>query len=129
MTEAEVISAMREHLESLFPKVCSKCQRRFATLQDYLQTTTHLGPAIPYDAELGDWQPIPPRGTLTYATCPCGNTLALSSSGIPLSQLWRLLNWARQETQRRQMTPQALLNYLRDEICKQVLAAPAQPGP
>jgi len=129
MTEAEVVHVMREHLEGLFPKSCSKCQRQFATLREYLQTTTHLGPAIPYDAEVGDWQPISPRGTLTYANCPCGNTLALSSSGIPLSQLWRLLDWARQETQKRGMSPQELLNYLRDEICKQVLASPSQESP
>ncbi len=36
MTEAEVIRQMREHLESLFPKVCPNCKRRFATLREYL---------------------------------------------------------------------------------------------
>ena len=124
MTEAEVVLAMREHLESLFPKSCSNCGRQFANLREFIQVTTHLGPAMPYDAEEGDWQPISPRGTLTYANCPCGNTLGLSSAGMPLSQLWRLLGWARTETQKRGMSPQALLNYLRDEICKQVLAGP-----
>jgi hypothetical protein len=63
-------------------------------------------------------------GTATYANCRCGNTLALTSDGMPLLQLWSLLNWARRETQRRGMTPQELLNYLRDEITKQVLATP-----
>jgi hypothetical protein len=73
----------------------------FATLRKYLQTTTHLGPAMPYDAEMGDWSPLQPLGTMTYTNCPCGTTLALSSKGMPLSQLWALLNWARLETKRR----------------------------
>ena len=58
------------------------------------------------------------------ANCPCGTTMALSSEGMPLAQLWPLLAWARVETKRRGLSPQELLNYLRAEICKQVLAAP-----
>ena len=122
MTEAEVIQAMREHLEGLFPKVCPNCRRSFATLREYLLITTPLGPPIPYDAELGDWRPMRQMGTMTYANCPCGDTLSLSSHGMPLSQLWSLLNWARHETKRRGLGPQELLEYLRGEITKQVLA-------
>jgi hypothetical protein len=121
MTEAEVVRVMREHLEHLFPKVCHTCHRRFATLREYLLVTEHQGSAQPYDAELGDWNPLHPIGTVTYANCPCGNTLVLSSDGIPLLRLWSLLNWARVETRRRRVTPQELLNYLRDEICRQVV--------
>ena len=126
MTEAEVVRIMREHLEGLFPKVCPSCRRSFATLREYLLTTIHVGPAMSYDAELGDWNPLRPMGTMTYANCSCGTTLALTSQGMPLSQLWRLLNWARHETKRRGQSPQDLLSYLRDEICKRVLAAPGQ---
>ena len=122
MTEADVIRVMRDHLEGLFPRTCPNCQRNFATLREYLQVTTHQGPPIPYDAMEGEWQPVKPVGTVTLANCPCGNTLALSSQGMPLLQLWRLLHWARIETERRGLSPQALLSYLRDEICKQVLA-------
>jgi hypothetical protein len=125
MTEAEVVRIMREHLEGLFPKVCPKCNRRFATLREYLLLTKHLGPAMPYDAEVGDWKPLRPLGTMTFADCPCGNTLSLTSEGMPLLRLWSLLAWAKSETHRRGLTPEQLLNYLRDEICKQVLAAPS----
>jgi hypothetical protein len=124
MNQAEVITIMREHLEGLFPKTCGHCQRRFASLKEYLLNTEHAGSAMPYDADAGDWNPLRPMGTITFANCRCGSTLALSSEGMPLAQLWPLLNWARIETQRRGMTPQELLNYLRDEICDQVLAAP-----
>ena len=124
MTEAEVVRIMREHLEGLFPKVCNNCKRRYATLREYLLTTEPVGPAMPYDAEMGDWNPLYPLGTATYANCRCGNTLALTSDGMPLSRLWSLLSWARSETERRGLTPQELLNHLRDEITKQVLATP-----
>jgi hypothetical protein len=128
MTEDQVIQQMRAHLEGQFPKVCKRCHRRFATLREYLLNTQHLGPAMPYDAEAGDWNPLKPLGTMTLALCPCGTTLALTSDGMPLLQLWSLLNWARSETQKRHITPRALLNYLRDAITKQVLAEP-EPGP
>ena len=123
LTEADVIKVMRDHLEGLFPKVCPKCQRRYATLREYLQNTEHLGSAVPYDAELGDWNPTRPRGTVTYATCKCGNTLALSSAGLPLSHLWSLLSWARGEAKRRGLNPRDLLNHLREEICREVLVS------
>ena len=126
MTEADVIRAMREHLEGLFPKTCPNCQRTYATLREYLQLTTFQGLPVPYDAMAGDWQPTKPVGTITLANCPCGSTLALSSQGMPLLHLWRLLHWAKTETKRRGISPQELLTHLRTEICKQVLAGPEQ---
>ena len=69
MTEAEVIRIMRGHLEGLFPKVCVNCHRRYVTLAEYLLQTDHVGPAIPYDVELGDWNPLRPIGTVTFANC------------------------------------------------------------
>jgi len=127
MTEDHVIQQMRAHLERQFPKVCTTCHRRFATLREYLLNIQHLGPAMPYDAEAGDWNSLKPLGPMTLALCPCGTTLTLTSDGMPLVQLWSLLNWARSETQKRHMTPRDLLTYLRGEICKQVLAEP-DPG-
>jgi len=72
--------------------------------------------------------PPNPLGTFTFANCPCGNTLSLSSHGMPLTQLWALLAWARLETQRRGISPHALLNYLRERICDQVLNPPDPPN-
>ena len=120
---------MRAHLEGLFPKVCNNCKRRFATLRDYLLTTKHAGRPIQFDAEMGDWRPLQPIGTITFANCPCGSTLALTSAGMPLVRLWSLLKWAKGETRKRRMTPVELLTYLRDEICKQVLNPPSQEDP
>lgn len=128
MTEAEVIHEMRQYLEGLFPRRCANCHREFANLREFLLVTTPQGDPIPYDAMAGDWQPLKPVGTVTLANCPCGSTLALSSNQMPLPRLWRLLNWARTETRRRNLTPQALLCDLREQITKQVLAEPGPPG-
>jgi|SRR5271166_6370092 len=128
MIEAEVVRHMREHLESQFPKVCPSCQRHFANLREYIQVTHRVEPSISYDAEVGDWNPREPIGTATYSTCSCGSTLALSSQGMPLLRLWALYNWARVEKQRRGMSMEQLLSYLRDEIRSQVMADGAQ-GP
>jgi len=124
MNETDVIRIMREHLEKQFPKVCGNCHYQCETLREYLLKTKKVGQPISYDAESGDWNPLRPIGTFTLANCPCGSTLALSSKGMPLTQLWALYNWARLEKAKRGMTPQELLNYLRDEISQQVLATP-----
>ena len=124
MNEADVLGIIRAHLEALFPKLCPNCEHRFATLRDYVQSTTHLGQAIPYDAERGDWKPAKPLGTTAFSVCPCGTTMALSSDGMPLETLWSLMSWARAETQRRGTTPRQLVNSLRDKLCKQVTDEP-----
>ena len=122
MTEPEVIRAIREHLEKQFPKVCSACKRSFPDFREFLLITTPVGSTLSYDAEFNDWKPLQPLGTATYANCPCGNTLCLSSEGMSIHRLWTLMNWARIETKRRGQTLEQLLNYLREEIRKQVLS-------
>jgi hypothetical protein len=127
MTEVDVISQTRRYLEGQFPRNCPNCNRRFGTLREYLQVTTHEGAPISYDVLAGDWQPLKPVGTVSFANCPCGSTLAISSNHMPLPQLWRLMSWARTETRRRGLDPGQLLIQMRDEICRQVLAEP-EPG-
>jgi hypothetical protein len=124
MTDAEAIRIMREHVEGLFPKECPNCRRRFATLHEYVLATKPLGATISYDAEVGDWNPNEPVGTTAMANCPCGTTLTLTSEGISLMKMWRLLNWARVETKRRGLSQAELLSYVREEIRKQVLSEP-----
>jgi hypothetical protein len=124
ITEVEVVSAIRQHLEGLFPKVCSNCRRVFGTFRDYLLITKPIGPTMSFDVQFGDWRPVEPLGTATYANCPCGNTLVLTSEGMPLRKLWPLMNWARIETESRGQTVEELLTYLREEIRKQVVGAP-----
>jgi len=121
MTEIEVIRIIRAHLESQFPKTCSKCMKRFETFRDFLLATTPVGSAISYDAEMGDWYPTDPVGSGALVNCACGTTLALTSAGMSLFRLWSLLNWARIESKKRHQTLTQLLNHLREKIDQQVL--------
>ena len=122
MTEAEVVKILREHFEGLFPKVCPNCNRCFATLREYILITKPLGPSMSYDAELDKWNTLQPIGSVALANCPCGSTLAVGTEGMPLPQRLLLLNWVRIETERRGLSAQELLDYLRDEIRRQVMA-------
>jgi hypothetical protein len=121
MKELEVIAIVRKHVEQKFPMTCSTCGHRFASLKEYLEYTTHLGNPISYDAESGNWRPWEPVGTLSFANCRCGTTLSLSSHGMGLFTLWRLLRWAREESSCRGISVGELLEDLRKKIDHEVL--------
>jgi hypothetical protein len=127
MDDAEALEVVRRHFESLFPKTCSTCGRRYATLRDYILNTKRRGAAKSYDADLGHWETVSPIGSLAYADCSCGSTLALSTEGLPLPQRQALLRWVKTETQQRGLTPSALLEALRDNLRVQVLNEPPPP--
>jgi hypothetical protein len=124
MTDDEIIQIVLEHCEGLFPKVCSNCDRFFETLREYILNTKRLGTIICHDAEIGDWEPKRPIGAAAYSNCPCGNTLALTSKGMPISQLHLVLRWVKKETGRRGLSPSELMDYVRDEIRKRVMIDP-----
>jgi len=118
---------MREHYEGLFPKTCAKCGRHYPVLRDYILNTRPAGPAISYDVELRDWQPASPLGTIAAGNCPCGTTLALSTTDLPVPKMHAMLQWVKTETERRGVTPEKLIEWVRDEIRQQVLAE-SEPG-
>ncbi len=125
MEEAEVVDVIRGHLEGLFPKTCPNCGETFATFRDYLLGTKYQGAPISYDVELGFWNPMEPLGAVSMANCSCGNTLALTSAGMPLLQLWRLLHWAKTEMEHQGLSQQELLSHVRTEVRRRVLAQPS----
>jgi hypothetical protein len=120
MTEDDVVRIVRLYLEGLFPKVCSRCGRRFASLREYLEATAHLSTPVLYDDITGEI-PLNPMGPLSFANCACGTTLAVGSRGIPPWQLVELLTWAKNETSRRSIGIRELLRRIRDRIDEQVL--------
>jgi hypothetical protein len=126
MTDDEVIQMMREHFEGLFPKVCANCGRRFETLREYILDTEHLVGTISYDAEEGDWETTQPIGGVALANCSCGNTLALTTEGMPLSKIHLVLKWIKVESERRGLSPMELIDYVRDEVRKRVLVDAVQ---
>ena len=122
MTDDEMIRLNYEHYAGLFPKICPNCGRCFATLREYILDTKRIGATIAYDAELADWKTMQPIGAAAFSNCPCGTTLALTSEGIPLSTIHLMLEWIRVETERRGVSREELLGYVRNEVRKRALA-------
>jgi hypothetical protein len=124
VTEAKAIDLMIDHLEGLFPKDYPSCRRRFASLREFFAEAHPVGQPISYDLEEGNTNPKQPVGAVALSNCPCGTTLALSSDGMPLLRLWAVLTWAHFEARRRRISHRDLLQYLRWETRKKVLARP-----
>jgi hypothetical protein len=121
MTETEFEGTMRAHFESLFPKTCGNCGRVFPMLKDYILSCKPAGQPICYDADLEDWCPTDPIGTVVQANCPCGNTLALGTRSMPLATTRLALDWIKLETERRGLSSQKLLSQVRANIREQIL--------
>ena len=121
MTEADVIRVIHEHVEGLFPKTCQGCGRVFPNYRDYLQNTEHVGIPLSYDIQLNNWQPGNSSGNVALANCHCGSTLAISSKGMPLSQIWQVLYWVKVESHRRKVKTDVIICYIRDEVEKKAL--------
>jgi hypothetical protein len=120
--EKEAVRITRYYIEKQFPKTCASCGKKYATLKDYLSNTRHVGQPISYDAEMNDWEPDMPAGTFSLANCSCNNTLAITSANFPLPIIWKLMRWARNETKRRGVSINTLLEHVRQKIDEQVLA-------
>ena len=129
MTETDIVRALSTFYQGLFPKVCANCGRRYATLKEYILSTNPLWPSIDYDLELGNQARLNPSGGLAMANCVCGSTLALSSKDMPAAKTALVFAWIREEAARRAWPPQKLLDHLRDQVRKFVLADPSPGGP
>ena len=81
-----------------------------------------MGNTIAYDADAGDWKAPEPMGIFALANCTCGNTLSLSSNGMPLETFHAVLEWLRVESDLRRVTPVALMEHVRNQIRKLALA-------
>jgi len=121
MTDEEMVRVNYEHYASLFPKSCTGCGRRFASLRDYILATKPVGATISYDAELGDWQTTKPLGAASLANCTCGSTLALTTEGIPLPVIQDMLEWIRVRSGQRGVSTEELLGWVRAEVRKMAL--------
>ncbi len=125
LSDEEVVRIVTAFIDEKFPKTCPSCDRVYDSLADYLQSTIHVGNPVSYDAELADWEPSKPLGTFSLANCQCGTTLSIGTQGMKLRTMWRLLLWARVETQRQGICSQELLASLRRKIDEYVFCREA----
>lgn len=118
---------MREHLERKFPLRCSGCARTFTSLRDYLVATTHVGAPVASDLEAGaEVEGSSEAGNASsLALCSCGTTIALDSSGMPLTTRLALARFARSEAKRRGISFRQFLRELRADIDRSVLDDPS----
>lgn len=122
MTREEVVSIIYEYISTHdFPKTCPNCGRVFNTLKEYVEKTEQVGQPISYDAEFNEWQPKKPMGTVAMSNCVCGSSISLSSNGMPLPTLFRLMMWAKLESIRQKITVSDLLQSIREEIDERAL--------
>jgi hypothetical protein len=119
VNEDDVVRIVRSYIEGLFPKVCSGCGKRFGSLREYLQSTSHVGTPIVYEAISGETLAAP-LGPIAHANCACGNTLTIGSEGMPPGQMIVLMEWAKSECNKRSMSIRDLLLHLRDRIDAEV---------
>jgi hypothetical protein len=124
MTDDEVAAFAIRFYSSLFPRECQHCGQRFSTLRQWIETTTPLRGAMSFDAEEGEWAPPEPLGTVVFANCPCGDTLALTTDRAALEMRHRLLDWIRVETARRGISASELIDSIREKVGSAVLRTP-----
>ncbi|HEX7652337.1 MAG TPA: hypothetical protein VF607_02450 [Verrucomicrobiae bacterium] len=112
----EVIEVIYQHILTLFPKPCPNCGRVYTSYQDYLATVEVVGKPISYDIEVNDFKPVDPSGNFSFANCPCGNTLTLTSQGMAIEKIWLVLAWVKAETKKRQCDPRDVLDNIRTQV-------------
>jgi hypothetical protein len=121
MTEADIMRVIREHVDRQFPKKCRACQKVFLDYRDYLLNTQHQGNPVSWDIEMDNWKPADSSGNFALANCRCGNTLVISSSGMPLMQIWKILHWVKMESLRRGVKIEEIICYIRDTVEQKAL--------
>jgi len=121
LSDRQVITIVRRHIESKFPKTCVACGRRYDSLADYLVRTRHLGDPVSADEPFDQVHQTNASAAISYASCPCGATLAITSSGFDFLTMSRLMHWAAALMARRKMSMREVLRDLRSRIDEEVL--------
>ena len=121
MEERDVIKIIRDFVSNQFPKECKCCGKRYNSLAEYLRKTTPVGQPVSYDAEDNDWKPDKLVGTISISNCSCGSSMGLSSDGMNVFTLFRLMLWAKKEAWIRGITISDVLEDLRNKIDASVL--------
>jgi hypothetical protein len=125
LTENEVVTIVRSHLETLFPRQCPCCARVFPSLKEYLTVVAHIGAPVCWEMDREqpfDPDEVPSPDAMAFSNCPCGTTMTLGNESMnPLTQ-WRLVAWGAFVRIKRGISTGQLLAELRAKIDAQVLS-------
>lgn len=122
MTREEVVDIIYKHVSTHdFPKTCPNCGRVFQTLKEYIENTEQVGKPVSYDAEFNEWEPKKPMGTVAMSNCSCGSSISISSGGMPLPTLLRIMMWVKIESMKKSISVSDLLQEFRDEVNERAL--------
>lgn len=128
MTTADPVEIARKHFETFFPKVCLCCGLQFDSLRAFVTNARVLGVAVSFDETLAHWEYSDSVEALVYASCTCGNSLALGT--VPMNPADRigLFGWVRTEMDARGVTPSTALGELMESVVRIITAAGVRPG-
>lgn len=121
MNEEYYIEALKTALEGMFPKICTKCGRRFSTFKEFLLNTSHLGEPIFYDAVSGNTVHCPPYGIVAMFNCSCDTTLAVRITEFPVT-INSLLRWINSDAMKQGVSVDQIMAQIREKVDNKVLA-------
>ena len=122
LNDAEAITLASRGFGRCFPKICGYCGRRFDSLRAYVMETRQRGVVVSVDSEGAVWE-SEPLDALAYATCQCGNTLAIGTEFMEATDRLALLAWVHHECETRGVRPTVVWNNLRVKL-QEVLSEP-----
>ena len=123
MNEDQIVDILFRHYNSLFPKTCSSCGKKFETFKTYVEEVTPVGRSVSYDAEVGTWGkgPAPLIGSAAMSNCTCGTTLSLTTDDMEESRRRELLAWIKEQVDASGVAPSDILQRLRVHVRERVL--------
>lgn len=122
MNRDEVVRVIINFLSDQFPIDCKCCGKKYNSYKEFIKNTTPVGKPVSYDAQKGDWRPENPLGAISMHNCSCGSTIALSSQKIDRDTLWQLMDWAKSESEKRNIELSELLAELRTIVHETVFS-------
>lgn len=121
LTEQAALQVLKEHFETMFPRNCSGCGRRFNDLREYFHETHSLGSMICNGGDAIDSTSTKPLLSITFANCTCGTTVTLSTMDMDESARCDLLQWLREEMKQVAAPPNQIFSALKLRLRRMVL--------
>lgn len=116
----QLVEPALQHLRGLFPRQCASCGATFATYFDYLCTTAGGGNTC-FDefARLSRDEIV---GTVGFAHCHCGSTLAVSSESAPVEAYRAFVGFLQDRAAAEKSSVAELLDLLMEMVRERELA-------